>query len=71
MAEEPCYTVGSRVWEMGVTNWQRECPVLLNSCRSMRKDKGNGLGHSKATQKGDAAGKIVAKELPELSTGLS
>lgn len=37
----------------------------------MRKDKGDGLGHSKATQKGDAAGNIVAKELPELSTGLS
>ena len=63
--------MGSRVWEMGVTKWQKEYPVLLNSFRSMRKDKRNELCNSKAKQKGDATGKIVAKDLHELNKELS
>lgn len=67
MAEDPCYTMGNRVWEMGVTKWQKECPVLLNSFRSISKDKRNELRNSKAKQKGDATRKIVAKDLHELN----
>ena len=52
---------------MGVTKWQKECPVLLNSFRSISKDKRNELGNSKAKQKGDATRKIVAKDLHELN----
>ena len=37
----------------------------------MRKDKRNELGNSKAKQKGDATGKIVAKDLHELNKELS
>ena len=52
---------------MGVTKWQKECPVLLNSFRSISKDKRNELRNSKAKQKGDATRKIVAKDLHELN----